>query len=334
MKRKSIIAISVVMIIVNIMTIIATGYIKDKNFNALDTISLSNDLSAYKNDLSFQTVTLENAECITLEELETLLNDLQIELDNYTQILNTISGINPNTIYINDLNKKIDKITQQIEEYNNLKQEAIDNYVLMVTDIPPGLIPKELADPEPTTTTTTTTTTTITSTKPITTTNSTTKKPITTTTSKPNSKYAIAEEIWGYLKSYGWSDEVCAGIMGNIMVESGGLTLDITYHNKTAVNKYGRFYGICMWNLAYTPKGFEGASVKEQCEYLRDTLYNQFKTFGYYYYQGFNADTFLQMKNINDIALAFAKCYEICGAGGGYAKRQNCAQIAYNYFVK
>ena len=328
MKRKSIIAISVVMIIINIMSIVTTGYIKDKNFNALDTISLSNNLSAYKNDLSFQTVTLENAECITLEELETLLNDLQIELDNYTQILNTVSGINPNAVYIKYLNKEVDRITQQIEEYNKLKQEAINDYILMVTDIPPGLISKTPIKIEEITTTTTTTTTT----KPKTTTNNTTNKQ--TTSSNSTSQYIVAEEIWGYLKSYGWSDEVCAGIMGNIMVESGGLTLDITYHNKTAVNKYGRFYGICMWSLAYTPKGFEGASVKEQCEYLRDTLYNQFKTFGYYYYPGFNADTFLKMKNINDIALAFAKCYEICGAGGDYAKRQNCAQIAYNYFVK
>ena len=44
------------------------------------------------------------------------------------------------------------------------------------------------------------------------------------------SEYPAATEICLYMKDLGWNDYVCAGIMGNLMAEVGGQTLDIQYH--------------------------------------------------------------------------------------------------------
>ena len=40
-------------------------------------------------------------------------------------------------------------------------------------------------------------------------------------------KYPVATEVWLYMKDLGWSDSVCAGIMGNMMSEVGGKTLKL-----------------------------------------------------------------------------------------------------------
>ena len=40
-------------------------------------------------------------------------------------------------------------------------------------------------------------------------------------------EYPEAYKIWHYLKKLGYNDYVCAGIMGNIMAECGGQTLNI-----------------------------------------------------------------------------------------------------------
>ena len=42
-------------------------------------------------------------------------------------------------------------------------------------------------------------------------------------------KNPIATEIWLYLKKQGYNDYVCAGILGNIMAEVGGQTLNIRH---------------------------------------------------------------------------------------------------------
>ena len=40
-------------------------------------------------------------------------------------------------------------------------------------------------------------------------------------------EYKDATLIWEYMKSLGWNDYVCAGILGNMMAEVGGGTLDL-----------------------------------------------------------------------------------------------------------
>ena len=138
-------------------------------------------------------------------------------------------------------------------------------------------------------------------------------------------KYPAATEIWLYMKELGWNDYVCAGIMGNLMAEVGGQTLNIKY------GAYGsNYYGMCQWNKAYSQ--IWGKGLAEQCDFLRDTIKYELDTFGYAYAKGFNYNSFLNMTNERDAAKAFAKCYERCGSSS-YGVRMSNATKAYNYFV-
>lgn len=138
-------------------------------------------------------------------------------------------------------------------------------------------------------------------------------------------EYPVATYIWSYFKELGYSNQVCAGILGNIMAEVGGQTLDIQYW--LSGNGY---YGMCQWNKAYS--NIWGASLEEQCDYLRDTIEYEFDTFGSCYKKGFDYDQFLALTDIEKAALAFAKSYERCGSGSYYIRQQNAID-AYNYFV-
>lgn len=142
---------------------------------------------------------------------------------------------------------------------------------------------------------------------------------------KKEEEYPIATYIWSYLKGLDYSNQVCAGILGNIMAEVGSNTLNIdtTLETKT-------YYGMCQWNKKIYPDVY-GVSLYKQCEYLRFTIKNEFDMFGYSYYKGFSYDDFLTL-DIKDSALAFAKCYERCSSSS-YRVRQENAIIAYNYFT-
>ena len=143
---------------------------------------------------------------------------------------------------------------------------------------------------------------------------------------KKQAEYPVASEIWWTLKDYGYNDYVCAGILGNMTVEAGGHTLDI---QPTISTKY--YYGICQWSRKYCPEVWR-ASLQAQCEYLRDTIEQEFRVFGYLYKKKFTYQDFLNLTDERAAALAFAKCYERCSSGG-YKRRQDCATKAYEYFV-
>lgn len=138
-------------------------------------------------------------------------------------------------------------------------------------------------------------------------------------------EYPEATEIWLYMKNLGWNDYVCAGIMGNIMAEVGGQTLNLNPYSESK-----EYYGMCQWSKKYS--NIQGGNLIQQCDYLRDTIKYEFDTFGYAYRKGFNYDSFLALKNSKQAALAFAKCYERCGSGT-YTVRQDNAYKAYKYFV-
>lgn len=140
-------------------------------------------------------------------------------------------------------------------------------------------------------------------------------------------EYPVATQIWLSMKEQGWSDEVCAGIMGNIMTECGGQSLNIRWN---AYSSSGNYYGICQWSAYYYPT-VQGASLDEQLGFLYNTIQNAFKTFGFCYKNGFTYQDFLHMIDCRDVALAFAKIYERCGSAS-YGIRQRNAQKAYNYF--
>lgn len=139
-------------------------------------------------------------------------------------------------------------------------------------------------------------------------------------------EYPAATQIWLYMKNLGWNDYVCAGIMGNLMAEVGGQTLDIRY----SLSSNG-YYGMCQWNKAY--KSIWGAGLESQCNFLRDTIEYELNTYGFNYQKGFNFESFKNLQNAQSAALAFAKCYERCGSGS-YGVRQSNAVKAYNYFVQ
>lgn len=142
-------------------------------------------------------------------------------------------------------------------------------------------------------------------------------------------EYPVATQIWLYMKDLGWSDEVCAGIMGNIMAEVGGQTLNIQY---TLYSKDGVFYGMCQWHKSYYSE-IHGADLQAQCDFLRDTIQKEYLMFGKIYAKGMNYEQFLKMTDPAEIALCFAKVYERCGSGS-YKVRQSNAVKAYEYFTK
>lgn len=129
------------------------------------------------------------------------------------------------------------------------------------------------------------------------------------------------------MKSLEWSNEVCAGIMGNMMSEVGGKTLNLDpylYYKDT-------YYGVCQWSKKYYPSIW-GKSLETQCDFLRDTIEKELNTYGKLYASGMNYKKFLQMKDSSEVALCFAKAYERCSSAG-YAARQNNAKVAYKYFT-
>ena len=138
-------------------------------------------------------------------------------------------------------------------------------------------------------------------------------------------EYPAATQIWRYMKAQGWNDYVCAGIMGNLMAEVGGQTLDIRY----TLSSSG-YYGMCQWSRGYSQVW--GAGLETQCDFLRDTIKYEFDTYGFKYQKGFNFNSFLNMTDAQQAALAFAKSYERCSSGS-YGVRQKNALKAYNYFV-
>lgn len=150
-----------------------------------------------------------------------------------------------------------------------------------------------------------------------------------TIVSVDTTEYPAAEQIWNYLTSLGWNDYVCAGIMGNLMSEVGGQTLNIQYN---LYSSSGGYYGMCQWSKKYHSGIYGINDLEAQCDYLRDTIKYEIDTFGFKYQNNFYFDDFLNLTDAQQAALAFAKCYERC-ASGSYEVRQRNAIKAYNYFV-
>lgn len=137
-------------------------------------------------------------------------------------------------------------------------------------------------------------------------------------------EYESAAFIWKYFEDKGYSDCAIAGILGNIMAEVGGQTLYIQYWLSSS-----SYYGMCQWSRQYYPEAI-GLSLEEQCDFLFNTIENEFDVFGYIV--GLSYEDFIQIENEQTAALAFAKVYERCGSGS-YSVRQSNATEAYNYFV-
>lgn len=146
--------------------------------------------------------------------------------------------------------------------------------------------------------------------------------------SAKEANFPVASHVWQTMKSYGWNDAVCAGIMANMMAECGGNTL---YLQPTIVSYNGLFYGLCQWQQGYWQVWYE--DTDGQLAFLRDTIEFEMDTYGSNYsWFGFGYDEFLAIENPEDAAEAFLKCYER-GSTSTLSQRKENANLAYEYFT-
>lgn len=138
--------------------------------------------------------------------------------------------------------------------------------------------------------------------------------PSNVTVTNPSERATI---IWNTMRSWGWSREVCAGILGNLQCENG--TFD--------PNREGCGYGICQWtsgryyNLINTYGSMP--TLENELEYMRTEMYGG-------QYMG-SLDNFFSSTTPESAALAFAQCFERCGSGS-YGTRQAFARQWYNTY--
>lgn len=123
-------------------------------------------------------------------------------------------------------------------------------------------------------------------------------------------QYPNATQVWNIMKSYGWSDIVCAGIMGNMMRECGGDTLNL---NPYAGSSH---YGLCQWSKQYHG-GAWGKDIAGQLAYLKSTL---------------NLNIFNGCSTPEAAAEKFCWSYERPAKSDPAYKRLANARTAYNYF--
>ena len=142
-------------------------------------------------------------------------------------------------------------------------------------------------------------------------------------------KYPAASTVWHYLtETMELNEHVAAGILGNMMAEVGGQTLDLQ------VDCSGRgYYGICQWSRKYMVYDITGSNLDTQLGYLNETIEDEFAVFGDLYMSGFTYQDFCNMQNAQDAAKAFAVVYERCGSGSHGVRKSN-AVTAYEYYTE
>lgn len=140
-------------------------------------------------------------------------------------------------------------------------------------------------------------------------------------TFKADGNYDQAREVWNALRDLGLNEYVCAGIMGNIMAEVGGQTLDIS---RWPIYSQDTYYGICQWAGGRKQRLLNdfGTTLNDQIRFLSVELFEVIP----------KDNSFYNMQDEQEAALYFAKKYERCSTKG-YVKRQNNATKALEYFT-
>lgn len=137
----------------------------------------------------------------------------------------------------------------------------------------------------------------------------------------PDKDYIIAQAVWNRLKSWGLNDHVAAGIIGNIMVEVAGDTLDFS---RWRVYSRKNTYGLCQWLGTRRERLLNdfGGTITDQLNFLYVELYEVIRP----------DNEFYTMTDECEAALYFAKVFERCGKGS-YEARQRNATVALKYFT-
>lgn len=141
-------------------------------------------------------------------------------------------------------------------------------------------------------------------------------------TLKAEGNYDYAIKVWNRLKAKGLNDYVCAGILGNIMAEVGGQTLDFSEWPKYS---QGTYYGICQWAGSRRQRLINefGTTLEDQISFLIVEMFEIIP----------KDSTFYNMQCEQDAALYFAEYYERCNPKY-YAVRATNATKALQYFTK
>lgn len=144
-------------------------------------------------------------------------------------------------------------------------------------------------------------------------------------------EYPVATQAWLYMKNeLGFSDIVCAGIMGNMMAECGGCwTSDLDWDVSSSSG-----YGMIQWLGGRKQQLFSiygsNPSVENQLDFVKDELYG---TNGVTkQVTGSQLDKIMNAETPEDCAYAFACYYERCSEGHRWVRR-DYARRAYEYFV-
>lgn len=145
------------------------------------------------------------------------------------------------------------------------------------------------------------------------------------------SEYPVATQVWLYMKNeLGYSDIVCAGIMGNMMAECGGCwtsDLDWDVHSSSG-------FGMIQWLGGRKQQLFSiygnDPSIEDQLNFMHDELYG---TDGVtWQVSQSQLDKIMNAETPEECAYAFACYFERCGEGHR-APRRGYARRAYEYFV-
>lgn len=136
------------------------------------------------------------------------------------------------------------------------------------------------------------------------------------------SEYEVAGQVYEYLNNQGMSDTVIAGILGNMMAECGGQTLDLDW------DVYGfdgsSYYGLCQWSLSFNPD-VDGQDIVGQLDYLMSNIQINMDYFGGDY------DEFCAITNVETAAKYFCNYYE---RGAGVSTRVSNAVTALEWIQK
>lgn len=144
-------------------------------------------------------------------------------------------------------------------------------------------------------------------------------------------EYPVATKVWLYMKNeLGFSDIVCAGIMGNMMAECGGCwtsDLDWDVHSSSG-------FGMIQWLGGRKQELFSiygnTPSIENQLDFMKDELYG---TNGVTkQVSDWQLDKIMNAETPEECAYAFACYFERCGESHR-APRRGYARRAYEYFV-
>lgn len=136
------------------------------------------------------------------------------------------------------------------------------------------------------------------------------------------SEYAVAGQVYEYLNNQGISDAVIAGILGNMMTECGGQTLDLQWGIYGIENS--NYYGLCQWSLYYNPD-VNGRDIAGQLDYLMSNIQTNMDYFGG------NYDEFCEITDAGTAAKYFCNYYE---RGSGASIRAKNAVTALDWIQK